>query len=121
MRDVLARARLIPQRGPGRYRRHDRQAVTELATAVTRQWTAEAEMRSLHRPQPVQLRWSSTGRPVAAAASAVLGHEPATAEPKPLSLRGDLTDLVAKFRQLPKRQLVVLGEPGPARRCWPSR
>ncbi len=112
VRDVLARARLIPQRGPGRYRRHDRQAVTELATAVTRQWTAEAEMRSLHRPQPVQLRWSSTGLPVAAAASAVLGHEPATAEPKPLSLRGDLTDLVAKFRQLPKRQLVVLGEPG---------
>jgi predicted NACHT family NTPase len=49
---------------------------------------------------------------VAAAAAAVLGHEPGTAEPKPLSLRGDLTDLVGKFRQLPKRQLVVLGEPG---------
>ena len=89
-----------------------RRVVTELATAVTRQWTAEAEMRCLHRPQPVQLRWSSTGRPVAAAAAAVLGHEPGAAEPKPLSLAGDLTDLVGKFRQLPKRQLVVLGEPG---------
>jgi transcriptional regulator with XRE-family HTH domain len=110
--DVLGRAHLIRQAGPGRYRRHEHQTVTELATAVTRQWTAEAEMRSLHRPQPVQLRWSSTGRPVAARAAAVLGHNPGTAEPKPLSLRGDLTDLVAKFRQLPKRQLVVLGEPG---------
>jgi DNA-binding SARP family transcriptional activator len=88
------------------------QAATELATAVTRQWTAEVEMRSLLRPHPVQLRWSSTGRPVAAAASAVLGREPGISDPKPLSLRGDLTDLVAKFRQLPKRQLVVLGEPG---------
>lgn len=42
----------------------------------------------------------------------MLGHEPTMGEPGRLRLRGDLTDLVAKFRQLPKRQLVVLGEPG---------
>jgi DNA-binding SARP family transcriptional activator len=88
-----------------------KQAVKELATAVTRQWTAEVEMRSLQRPEPVQVRWSSTGRPVAAAASAVLGRELDAGQQR-LNLHGDLTDLVAKFRQLPKRQLVVLGEPG---------
>jgi DNA-binding SARP family transcriptional activator len=72
----------------------------ELAAAITSQWTAEAEMRSLRRPAPVRVRWSATGRPVAAVA------------PNPQTLHGDLTDVVAKFRALPARQLVVLGEPG---------
>jgi DNA-binding SARP family transcriptional activator len=86
-------------------------AAKELAAAITRQWTAEAEMRSLHRPKPVPLRWSSTEREVAAAASAVLGDRPGDG-PERLVLSGDLTDVVAKFRQVPPRQLVVLGEPG---------
>ncbi|MFC0541537.1 BTAD domain-containing putative transcriptional regulator [Kutzneria chonburiensis] len=86
-------------------------AAKELATAIARQWTAEAEMRSLHRPKPVPLRWSSTEREVAAAASAVLGDRPGDG-PERLVLSGDLTDVVAKFRQVPSRQLVVLGEPG---------
>ncbi|MEU3645746.1 BTAD domain-containing putative transcriptional regulator [Lentzea sp. NPDC034063] len=86
-------------------------AAKELAAAITRQWTAEAEMRSLRRPKPVPLRWSSTEREVAAAASAVLGERPGTGSER-LVLSGDLTDVVAKFRQVPSRQLVVLGEPG---------
>lgn len=86
-------------------------AAKELAVAIARQWTAEAEMRSLHRPRPVPLRWSSTEREVAAAASAVLGDRPSDG-PERLVLSGDLTDVVAKFRQVPSRQLVVLGEPG---------
>ncbi|HEY3708482.1 MAG TPA: BTAD domain-containing putative transcriptional regulator [Amycolatopsis sp.] len=86
-------------------------AAKELAAAIARQWTAEAEMRSLHRPKPVPLRWSSTEREVAAAASAVLGDRPGDG-PERLVLSGDLTDVVAKFRQIPSRQLVVLGEPG---------
>lgn len=86
-------------------------AAKELAAAIARQWTAEAEMRSLHRPKPVPLRWSSTEREVAAAASAVLGDRPGDG-PERLVLSGDLTDVVAKFRQVPSRQLVVLGEPG---------
>jgi hypothetical protein len=56
-------------------------------------------LRSLNRPHPVPLAFSSTGRPV----TAVNGQRLIT---------GDLTDLVAKFRQVPSRQLVVLGEPG---------
>ncbi|MFJ1764742.1 BTAD domain-containing putative transcriptional regulator [Amycolatopsis sp. NPDC088138] len=91
-----------PQAGPTAGNRHapdtplDR-AVRELATAVTRQWTAEAEIRSLHRPAPLRVRWSSTGRPVTAV------HE---------VLRGDISELAAQFRELPVRQLVVLGAPG---------
>ncbi|WP_086842530.1 BTAD domain-containing putative transcriptional regulator [Amycolatopsis kentuckyensis] len=73
------------------HHRFDR-AVTELAEAVTWQWRAEAELRSLHRPQPIMLRWSSAAR----------GGK----------LRGDLDDIAATFTALPVRQLVVLGDPG---------
>ncbi|MGW6929697.1 BTAD domain-containing putative transcriptional regulator [Lentzea sp. NPDC054927] len=86
-------------------------AAGDLAVAITRQWTAEAETRSLNRPDPVPLKWSSTDRDVAAVASAVLGGQPGVG-PERLALSGDLTDVVAKFRQIPARQLVVLGEPG---------
>ncbi|SED03022.1 DNA-binding transcriptional activator of the SARP family [Amycolatopsis tolypomycina] len=73
--------------------RFDR-AVTELAEAVTWQWRAEAELRSLHRPQPIMLRWSAVAR----AGKRVL--------------RGDLDDIAGTFAALPVRQLVVLGDPG---------
>jgi DNA-binding SARP family transcriptional activator len=99
-------------------------AAEELGAAIARQWTTEAELRSLHRPEPVHVTWSSTGRPVAAVATAVLGAD-AHADGDPdaadngdanrserMALRGDLTDVVGKFRQLPCRQLAVLGEPG---------
>ncbi len=85
-------------------------AVRHLAGAVRRQWTAEAELRSLNRPEPIPLTWSSTGRPVSAQAAAVLGGGSDRCERFELS--GDLGDLVAKFRQIPSRQLVVLGDPG---------
>lgn len=74
-------------------------AKRELAEAITRQWTAEVETRSLNRPRPVRLTWSSTRRPVAAEAASTAMH-------------GDLDDLVSTFRQIPSRQLVVLGEAG---------
>ena len=86
-------------------------AARELAAAIGRQWTAEVELRSLDRPSPVPLTWSSTEREVAAAASSVLGLRPGE-EPERLVLSGDLTDIVTKFRRIPARQLVVLGEPG---------
>ncbi|MGW3966004.1 BTAD domain-containing putative transcriptional regulator [Amycolatopsis sp. NPDC005003] len=75
------------------HHRFDR-AVTELAEAVTWQWRAEAELRSLHRPQPILLRWSVAAR----------AGKPAR--------RGDLDDIAETFTALPVRQLVVLGEPG---------
>ena len=87
-------------------------AVGELASAISRQWTVEVEMRSLNRPEPVPVRWSGTGRQVAAVASAVLGEGPDGSRPDRLTLCGGLGDVVAQFREIPARQLVVLGEPG---------
>lgn len=84
-------------------------ASLELATAVARQWTAETVMRSLGRPEPIALRWSTTRR---AAAVAPPRRNPRTGEPVPANLHGDLSDLITEFRRLPKRQLVILGEPG---------
>jgi transcriptional regulator with XRE-family HTH domain len=78
-------------------------ASRELATAVARQWTAESMMRSLGRPEPIQLSWSVTRRAAAAAAARA---------PAARKLHGNLSDLITEFRQWPKRQLVVLGEPG---------
>ncbi|HWD06261.1 MAG TPA: BTAD domain-containing putative transcriptional regulator [Amycolatopsis sp.] len=69
-------------------------AVAELAEAVTWQWRAEAELRSLHRPQPIAVRWAADPCP---------GRAP---------LRGDLDDIAGTFAGLPVRQLVVLGDPG---------
>ncbi|ANY10461.1 hypothetical protein AFB00_27640 [Pseudonocardia sp. HH130630-07] len=75
-------------------------AARELTDAITRQWRAETETRSLRQPRPVHLTWSSTHRPVAAVA---------TADP---AFQGDLSTLSTRFRELPARQLVVLGEAG---------
>jgi DNA-binding SARP family transcriptional activator len=74
--------------------RHLGRAVTELAEAVTWQWRAEAELRSLHRPQPIVLRWT------------------AVAQPGKPTLRGDLDDVAEAYAGLPVPQLVVLGDPG---------
>jgi DNA-binding SARP family transcriptional activator len=89
--------------------RSDR-AIPHLRTAITRQWTAEAELRSLNRPEPISLTWSNTGRPVSAPGAGVFGDLPGDGQR--LTFSGDLRDLVAKFRELPARQLVVLGTPG---------
>lgn len=88
------------------------QAVDELALAVRQQWGNEAAMRGLHQPSPLRVRWSSTGRPVAASPAAVLGEGVVGGRPVRLRLRGDVSEAAAMFLRLPKRQLVVLGEPG---------
>jgi len=89
-----------------------RRAEQELAKAVSDQWGLEVETRSLRRPEPLRVRWSSTCRPVAADASVVLGKNAVPGRALRLKLHGDLFDLVRTFRLLPARQLVVLGEPG---------
>lgn len=87
-------------------------AMEKLAQTVQRQWTAEAHMRTLHRPRPLSVRWSSTGRPVTAPTAAVLGEGVVGGRPVRLRLRGGVDDIVEKFVRLPKRQLVLLGAPG---------
>ncbi|MEV4096124.1 BTAD domain-containing putative transcriptional regulator [Streptosporangium saharense] len=86
-------------------------ATQELVIAITRQWRAEAEVRSLNRPEPVPLRWSETRRQVAAVVAAMSDGQSAEDPDRPMS-SGGLTDLLTRFRQVPARQLVVLGGPG---------
>lgn len=87
-------------------------AAQTLAEEVAQQWTEEAAIRGLLRPQPMQVRWSATGRPVAAHPAAVLDDDTLHGHRTRLRLHGDLSQIVSKFQLLPHRQLVVLGEPG---------
>jgi DNA-binding SARP family transcriptional activator len=75
-------------------------AVSTLATAIRRQWTIEAQMRSLNRPEPIRVNWSGTLRRVTVMTEG---------DARPY---GDLADLVGGFRRMARRQMVVLGEPG---------
>lgn len=86
-------------------------AVVDLGEQVRRQWLREMTVRLLNRPQPLRVRWSSTGRPVAAHANEILDGAMA-GRPTRLRLHGDITGVAAAFAQLPARQLVVLGQPG---------
>ncbi|GGN21633.1 tetratricopeptide (TPR) repeat protein [Actinoplanes campanulatus] len=88
--------------------------VADLLAPIENAWAAEAVRREVTRPAPVLVRWSSTGRP-AAGRQAVLGTAAAGDWREfPLTGRTDElnTEIVAAFRALPRRQLVVLGEPG---------
>ena len=85
-------------------------AAAELSKSVRRQWEHEAVLRRVRQPAPLRVRWSSTGLPVAAAREAVLDLP--DAHGREIPLQGDAEEIVVKFRELPHRQLVVLGEPG---------
>ncbi|OLT10065.1 hypothetical protein BJF79_04870 [Actinomadura sp. CNU-125] len=75
-------------------------AVRALAAAVRHRWTAEAKILTPRAPERLRLAWASTGRPVQTAGAARD------------DLRGDVSELAARFRELPVRHLVVLGAPG---------
>jgi hypothetical protein len=84
-------------------------AAHDLAEVVCRQWTKEAGRRSLRSPEPIRVRWSSTGRPVAAELSKVLAGD--AVDGRPVRLRGDVRQVADVFRQVHARQLVILGAP----------
>ncbi|MEV5827723.1 NACHT domain-containing protein [Spirillospora sp. NPDC052242] len=75
-------------------------AVRRLAEAVRHRWTAEAKILTPRAPERLRLAWASTGRPVQSAGAARD------------DLRGDVSELAERFRELPVRHLVVLGAPG---------
>lgn len=87
-----------------------RRASRDLAATVRQQWTEEAANRDLLRPVPLRVTWSATTWPIAAPDSAVLADNVGPTRTRSIS-SGDLDDVVAEFRDLP-RQLVVLGSPG---------
>src|SRR2546429_3738357 len=71
----------------------------ELVRRITDQWRRESYARGLS-PRPINVAWSSAG--VADAA----------VDPQaPRRLRGDVAGIAAAFRELPTRQLVIIGNP----------
>lgn len=84
----------------------------ELAEAVSRQWSHEARIRGLSEPCALRVRWTSTGREVAAPAADVLGPAWTAGRPTRLKLHGDVTQVATALRRLPARRLVVIGAPG---------
>lgn len=87
-----------------------RTLMTTLADEVRRAWAVQAVQRQA-LPVPLRVRWSSTGRPVAASRAVVL-NDPTAGGWQQVPLEGDASEITAKFRDLPHRQLVVIGEPG---------
>ncbi|BAL90387.1 hypothetical protein AMIS_51670 [Actinoplanes missouriensis 431] len=81
---------------------------------MSRDWSAEAVRREITRPDPLLVSWSSTGRP-AASRNAVLGATTG-GDWQQFPLRGSTDSLneeiLAAFRGLRHRQLIVLGAPG---------
>jgi hypothetical protein len=100
--------RLLPGDADERQRRLG-QAGNDLAWAVWDQWTAEAGLRSLHSPEPIWVRWHSTGRPAGADISRVLAKD--WVPGRPSQVRGDIRHVVKVFRNVQAKQLVILGEP----------
>ncbi|WP_436531880.1 hypothetical protein [Actinoplanes sp. HUAS TT8] len=84
--------------------------LAELGSAIEQVWSREAVIRQVGPPAPVMVRWSSTGRP--AAGRDVVLDEPESPGWRELPMEGDAGQIVAAFRALPHRQLLVLGDPG---------
>jgi hypothetical protein len=82
-------------------------ATQTLAEVVLAQWRQEARLRGLEDPAPMPVRWRL--------ASAQVMDHPEVIAPDGLSFEGrgdDIAQLVAAFRALPRRRLVVIGGPG---------
>lgn len=85
-------------------------AAAGLVGKVRPKWEHEVALRRVRRQVPLRVRWSSTGRPIATARELVLDEPGTTWQAMPLE--GDAEDIVAKFLELPHRQLVVIGAAG---------
>ncbi len=89
-------------------------ATADLTARIERDWAEEAALREVTRPAPILVRWSSTGRP--AASRPVVLDDPLGGDWELFPLRGRTDalnqEIVAAFRGLPHRQLMILGEAG---------
>ncbi|WP_428934265.1 NACHT domain-containing protein [Streptomyces sp. ACT015] len=84
-----------------------RAAADALADAVREQWAAEARLRRLRDPAPLEVRWTVADRRLADHPRNVR-----RARPLPAPRAGRLDDVTAEFAALPGRRMVVLGGPG---------
>jgi hypothetical protein len=89
-----------------------RHAASVLADAVRDQWVDEAGVRGLRQPEPLRVSWSTTRRPVVTHPATVFKAPDIARWPARTRSGGDIGEIVARFRSLPRRQVVVLGAPG---------
>ncbi len=90
-------------------------AADELAEAVGLQWRAEARLRRLYDPEPLDVHWSRVGPPLADRPRDTRrpgAPRPAITLPEPRDGDQRLDRIVETFMALPSRRLVVLGDPG---------
>jgi len=87
-------------------------AATDLAGAVAGQWRAEAAMRELNLPAPIQIGWRLSRRAVSARPSAIGGSRTRSVKWSQLRTAGRFDEIADALLRLPNRQLVVLGPPG---------
>jgi hypothetical protein len=102
----LAAQRRAGTTDPDKQLNHARQ---ELVYRLSEEWSTEAAARGLSNPQPLKVRWVSTRRDVTAAPDEIVGVW--AGRTIRLNLHGDVTTIADAFRQLPARQLVVIGRP----------
>ncbi|MFE0516094.1 hypothetical protein [Streptomyces sp. NPDC058964] len=84
-----------------------RRAADALAEAVRDQWAAEARLRRLQDPAPLDVRWAPADRRLADHPGNIR-----RAQPLPPPREARIEDLTGSFATLPGRRLVVLGGPG---------
>ncbi|RLK59016.1 hypothetical protein CLV68_3498 [Actinokineospora cianjurensis] len=87
-------------------------AQTRLAKAVRHQWNQEIGARGLRQPRPLRLSWSPTARERVSAKESAVGAPAPTGSLTLTTHERPTAELVAAFRDLPSKQLVVLGQPG---------
>lgn len=89
-------------------------AARALAEAVESQWRAEAAVLDLNSPNPAQVRWMATRRPVTdpAAVRWRTSTGPPVAAGTDPPATGGLDDLVRCYRESPGGRLVILGAAG---------
>ncbi|MFJ8966638.1 hypothetical protein ACIRG5_45310 [Lentzea sp. NPDC102401] len=81
------------------------QALEDLARLVAARWERTHQ-------DALEVRWASTGRPVAPSPAEIIGTGVVAGRPIRLKLHGGADDLANALRELPAHQLVVLGGPG---------
>ncbi|MEU1672684.1 NACHT domain-containing protein [Streptomyces roseifaciens] len=86
-----------------------RQAADALAEAVRGQWAAEAQLRRLQDPEPLNVRWSRVGPPLADHQDNIHRGRPV---PPPRDGDQQLSRIAEAFAAVPSGRLVVLGGPG---------
>jgi len=83
--------------------------LARLATVGRVQWEREANVRQLNDPQPISVRWRAANRRLMDHAEVIAPGRATRRGPAPA---GRLDEVVDEFTRLPRRRLVVIGEPG---------